>query len=351
MLETEIQAAVALTVAEFGPAVIDAITAAAELARSFLRRAWYAAGGDLRATPGALRPDGTPLLAIPLASRKLGPLRIGEVAGPYWPWRSVPIAADARNEEVAAFLADPGARRLLGRVWRLGPVHADDPAAAKLMRAAPAAGWTVLRRSLATCFELDVAALRAGGEWPKASTRRKNRWRERRLAEDGEIAYSFLSGAEWTPAHLDAIAEVEAHCWLAALDGGGDTKFLDPARRAQWERIAADPALAPMLFSSLMTIGGTPAAFTFGIEAGGTRHYIANNYNERFAKFGPGKILLYLDFERAADAGVTKIGWGAGDAGYKTEMGATPGPEILDLLFVRGRTLAAALKPLFLRKA
>jgi hypothetical protein len=43
---------------------------------------------------------------------------------------------------------------------------------------------------------------------------------------------------------------------------------------------------------------------------------------------------------------VETIGWGAGDPGYKSEMGARPGPDILDLLFVRG-PLAALARPLW----
>ena len=99
-----------------------------------------------------------------------------------------------------------------------------------------------------------------------------------------------------------------------------------------------------MFASSRLLIGGEPAAFAFGIEAGGIRHDIANGYSKRFAAYGPGKLLLYRDFERAADRGITRVDWGSGDAGYKSEMGATEGPEIVDLLFVRSRPLAAGLR-------
>jgi len=105
-----------------------------------------------------------------------------------------------------------------------------------------------------------------------------------------------------------------------------------------------------MLFGSVMTVGGAPAAFTFGIAAGSTRYYIANNYDERYTHFGAGRVLLYKDFERAAEQGVTRISWGLGDAGYKTEMGAAPGPELLDLLFVRGGVSAALARPLWKRR-
>jgi len=66
--------------------------------------------------------------------------------------------------------------------------------------------------------------------------------------------------------------------------------------------------------------------------------------SKRFAQHGAGKLLLYKDFERAADRGVRCVNWGSGDAGYKGEMGATDGPKIVDLLFVRSRLAAAALR-------
>jgi CelD/BcsL family acetyltransferase involved in cellulose biosynthesis len=93
-----------------------------------------------------------------------------------------------------------------------------------------------------------------------------------------------------------------------------------------------------------MTIGREPAAFTFGLEVGKVRYTIANAFDERFARHGPGKLLLYKDFESAAARGIERISWGSGDAGYKSEMGAQPGPAILDLLFVRSRILALPLR-------
>ncbi|NNC73496.1 MAG: GNAT family N-acetyltransferase [Sphingomonadaceae bacterium] len=272
------------------------------------------------------------------------------MAGCYWPFRSFPISSDADDGELADFLAHGGTVRALGRLWRLGPVYADDPTAQRLIRAAPEAGWTVLKRSLGSVYELDLAALRQDGPWPSTKTKRKNRWRERRLAEDGEVRYEYFTGADWTRAQRDAMAEVEANCWLAGLEDGGDTKFQDSDARVVWEKACSDEALAPLLFGSLMWIGTTPVAFTFGVETGDTRYYVANNYDQRFSKFGPGKLLLYADFERAAaENGIARISWGAGDAGYKTEMGAQSGPEILDLLFVRGKALGALIRPLFLR--
>ena len=86
------------------------------------------------------------------------------------------------------------------------------------------------------------------------------------------------------------------------------------------------------------------------LDAGPVRHIVANGYSERFAEGSPGQLLLFRCFTESAAAGVETICWGAGDAGYKCQMGAEPGPEIVDLLIVRGRPLAALLGPVWRRR-
>ena len=328
---------------------LNAIAAAALPAQRFLRAGWFAAAAPDSSGVGMRRSNGEPLAAIPTVRRKLGPLTVREVSGSYWPYRSFPIAADTTDDELESMLRDRRVRRALGPLWRMGPVYESDPTTARLMRAAEGAGWSVLRRDLGTCFELDLAALRAQGPWPRSSTLRKNRWRENRLAELGTVNYRFRTGADWTAEDREAMAAIEANSWVGKLDRGGNTKFLDADCRGNWERMAEDPVLADMITCSVMTIGETPVAFTFGLEVGKVRYTIANAYDERFARHGPGKLLLYKDFERAAERGIERISWGSGDAGYKSEMGAEPGPAILDLLFVRPKALALALRPIWTR--
>jgi CelD/BcsL family acetyltransferase involved in cellulose biosynthesis len=290
--------------------------------------------------------DGQALAAVPLV-RKRHPLEAGRVAGGYWPFRSFPIATDAGDEEIAAMLRDRGVRRALGPVWRLGPVLATDPTIGKLERAATQAGWTMLSRRLGTCFEIDVKGLQASGPWPRGSSLKKHRWREKGLREEGELAYRHVTGARWRGANLDAVAAIESRCWLAQREGGADTQLNRPEQRRFWEQVARDPVIAPMLFCSIMTVGDVPAAFSFGMEVGRVRYQIANNYDPRFARHSPGRVLLTHDFQQAAERGIERISWGSGDAGYKSAMGAQPGPAILDLLFVRPALLALPLRRLW----
>ena len=322
---------------------LDRLVAMADPAHEFLRAAWFAAGAGTAPlkTLVARDSDGAPIAAIPLVSRAKGPFRLNEVPGSYWPFRSVPVARDASDEALTACLASPAARAALGAVWRIGPIYADDPTGRRLVALAPRAGWTLLRRRLGTAFVVDLARLAAEGPWPGTKTLRKNRWCERRLAAMGELNFRTVCGADWNPGVLDTLAAVESQSWVGAGPGSGDTKFLCRESRRVWERAIADPALATKLSCSLLYVGGAPAAFTFRVAAGASLHYIANSYSERFAAFSAGRILLYRDFQAAAAAGVERIVWGAGDPGYKSEMGARPGSQIFDYLLVRGRLRAA----------
>ncbi|MGJ8536043.1 MAG: GNAT family N-acetyltransferase [Parasphingopyxis sp.] len=340
----------AIDVVPFAASDLDAVTAAAHPAQAFLTSGWFGATEQSHEIAGVRRPDGTPIVAIPLTARSIGPFRISEIPGSYWPFRSFPVASDMSDAELGLALGSNAMRRAIGRIFRFGPVYSDDPVRSRLVSLARANGWQVIEKPLATCYELDLAALRAAGPWPKGSTARKNRARERKLSADGEVKYHFLIGPEIDEAYMDAMATVEARSWLANLEGGGDTKFLDPKSRTVWEKMIADPVLSQRLFASLMTVGDKPIAFSFGLEIENCRYYIANNYDDGYSKFGPGKLLLYKDFAFAAQRGIDTVSWGAGDAGYKTEMGAKPGPEIQDLLFVRGRILATLLRPFFRRK-
>ncbi|WP_370179362.1 GNAT family N-acetyltransferase [Alteriqipengyuania sp.] len=320
---------------------IDALAEADDPRRSFLRGKWFTADARESETVLLSDEDAQAIAAFPLVERRLGPLSVREIAGCYWPYCSVPIAADASVDSLAA--AMEAQRGRLGRIWRLGPVEADDPALATLLPAAREAGWTVLARQLGTVFELDLAPA-ANGKWPSSKTQRKNRWRKRRLEErHGKLRVEFFTGLDWTASHRDAMAAIEEASWLGKLDDGGDTKFSDQTMRAYWEGLCSDPRLAAKLFGSILWLGETPAAFTFGVEAGDTRYYIANNFDDRFTKFGPGRVLLYDDFAHAAADGITRVSWGVGDAGYKTEMGAEPASSLLDLLFVRGGVAAKLL--------
>lgn len=323
------------------PDLVDEAAANADPAHAFLRAGWFRAAGGDAATLLARRPDGRVVAALPTRPlHRLVPLGRA-VPGCYWPLRSFPIAADISDAEFAAFLAAPAARRALGTLWRVGPVPEDDPTAARLVPAAVAAGWRVVKRTVATGFVLDVDALRAGSRWPRASTLKKNRWFERQLEAEGELRFRFATGADWTGPLFDTLAGIERNSWLPARTDARDAKFLAPHHRAFWENAARDPEIAARMWAVILYVGDAPAAFSFDLDCGATRYAIANSYDARFAKNSPGRLVCYRNFEKLDERGVRRIDWGAGDPGYKQTMGAVPGAAIVDYVLTRSPVAAA----------
>ncbi|WP_326523147.1 GNAT family N-acetyltransferase [Sphingomonas sp.] len=326
------------------PAEIDALAARGPVDRGFLRAAWFAAAtGDDGRTLIARRDDGSPLLAIPTAPA--GPALVGmrAVPGSYWPFRSILIAPDATAEELVAALRHPVAGDMLMPMWRLGPVYADDPAVPKVKAAAGRAGWTVLTRRVGHSFTFDLAAAADDG-WPRKSTRRRLAGYERQLAEHGPVAVRHLHGAAWDDAVLDTLGAIEANSWIARTTDGSGAKFLTAAQRDLWRRALADPALAGSLSATILSVGDAAIAFSFDLRAGDRQYAIASSYDDAWAAFRPGRIVTFHQFGQAHAQGVRTIDLGTGDSGYKREMGARAGCEILDLLVVRSRPAASLLR-------
>ncbi len=309
---------------------IDRVASMARAAWRFLSRSWFAAAGSQEICTLLLSgAEGVPLIALPIAAvgRYLRTVPSG-----YWPFRSFPVADSASAEDMAALLSDRGARRALGRFWRLGPIYADDPALILLRDAAPRAGWHVCTRTIATAYLLDMEQLAAEGTWPRNSTLRKNRFHEKHLATHGHLEWRFARGADWTPELFADLAEIEAKSWHA---GASDPKFLPGPHRRFWERLASDPEQAERMNAAILYVDGKPAAFSFDLDVGDRKYAIANSYDPAFAKHSPGKCLYYRNLSEAIGRDIRLVDWGAGDGGYKQTIGAERGPDIVDCLIVR----------------
>lgn len=227
-----------------------------------------------------------------------------------------------------------------------GPARADCPATARLVAAAEAAGWQVLARPAGTCWVIDCAAARAEG-WPRASTAKRMARIERRLGRLGPVSWSRVRGAAWSAAALDELAAIEAASWIAARTDGSGAKFLHPHQRALWQEVLADPALAAMLCATILKVGGKPVAFSFDLIDGQVQYGIAGSYVQALARHEIGKLANHRALADAIAGGIDLMDLGAGDSGYKREMGARAGYELVDLLIVRPRLAARLIAPLW----
>ncbi|HVI97616.1 MAG TPA: GNAT family N-acetyltransferase [Sphingomonas sp.] len=315
--------------------LIDKVAAEAIETHRFLRFQWYAAalaayGGEARTI--VVEREGDPVIALPMIATGPRRLSMASVPGSYWPFRSFPMSITAEADQVALLLAELG-RQV--NALRVGPVYDGDPGLEALIAVARAGGWAVLDRFVADSYVLDMAGGTATGTWPRSSTLKKNRFHEKHLASHGALGWHFATG-ETLPAAFDAYAAIEEKSWIADhSDGGRDAKFTATGHGAFWRAAAADPALAAMMSGALLTIAETPVSFAFDINAGALRYAIANSYDQAFAKHSPGRVLDYRNLLRGLDRGIALVDWGAGDSGYKREIGAIKAQAIRDWLFVR----------------
>jgi hypothetical protein len=326
------------------PSAIDVLAARIGGERGHLRAAWYAADGDEGGrTLIATRADGSPIAAIP--TLPVGPPVFGArtVAGGYWPFRSILIDPSATHEELTEFFGHSAINNAPVPMWRVGPVYGADPATAMLKRAVSRAGWTVLTRQLGRTWRF---TLPGPGEqaWPRRSTRRRLDNYERQLAQQGAVEIRHVTGADWNESVLQSLGAIEAASWVGTTTDGSGAKFLTDTQRARWRRVLTDPVLAESLSASILSVGDVPAAFSFDLRSGALQYSIASSYDERFGAWRPGKIVTYRQLEWAHGRGVTAVDLGAGDSGYKQEMGAVAGSEILDLLIVRSHSAARLLR-------
>jgi CelD/BcsL family acetyltransferase involved in cellulose biosynthesis len=331
------------------PCVIDTLAQAGLSSHHFLRASWFAAaapeGGE---TLVIEREDGAALAAIPTVS--FGPELIGarKVPGCYWPFRGIVAAADASAPELASALCGSAAKAL-GPVWRLGPVPDNDQVTQLLIQAARQAGWHVLRQAAGTIWEIDLDAARTQG-WPLPSTAKRLGRAERRLDKLGKVEWRYVQGNDWSEATLEHMAAVERASWIASETDGSGAKFMQPQQRALWRGVLNDPVLADMLCATLLMIDGRAVAFSLDLDDGPVQYGIAGSYVSALGKYEIGKLVNYRTITDAIADGQSRLDLGAGDSGYKREMGAVAAYELSDYLFVRSRIAARVLGPWWRRQ-
>ena len=345
MYESKI-AADHLTVAmmEGFPSAIDALAVHNLAGHGFLRAAWYRGHGKQAGRTLLIRRggDGDVIAAIP--TLVFGPAISGArmLAGCYWPFRAPLLAPDCSAIELAQALAEPAARGL-GPVCRIGPARCDDPGIAMLIAAAHQAGWRVLSRPAGTVWVIDLGAIRADPP-PRGSTPRKLRAGWRKFEALGTPRWRTVRGAQWDIEALEAMGRIEADSWIARDTDGSGAKFLTADQRAVWQEALRDPVIADSLVAVILLLDERPVAFSFDCDDGPVRYAIAGSHVEDLKHCQIGKTLIYRSMDEALAAGLSTLDLGSGDGGYKRAMGAVPGYELADLLFVRNRLAAPLLE-------
>ena len=331
-----------VTATEGFPPEIDALATRSLSGHGFLRAAWYRGGCERAGRTLLVRRNGGGIIAA-LPTVGFGPAigRLRKISGGYWPFRAPLLGTDCSPFELAQALEHP-ALNSLGPVWRLGPARRDDPSVELLLEAAQLTRWTVLARPAGTSWVIDLAALRARGH-PRASVARKLRAAWRKLEGCGQPRWITVRGTGWNAGVLETMGQIEAQSWIARKTDGSGAKFLTPQHRAGWQRVLRDPVLAQHLSATILMLDDRPVSFCFDLDDGPVRYGIAGSYAEDMKRFNVGKLVNYRSLDDAVAAGQSVLDLGAGDSGYKAQMGAIQGYDLVDLLFVRHRAAALVM--------
>lgn len=328
------------------PSHVDELAARAPDSHRFLRASWFCGGKpDEISTLVARRRDNGAGLALPL--RIIGPTVFGAraLAGSYWPFRSAALADSFALGDMLALLDDPIAQAAMGPMLRLGPIYESDKLATMLVGAAKLKGWSVLARTVGQSYTQTLDSAEGGTVWPSKLRRKKLRKLHARLDELGHVTLRTVRGPNWSPRVFHDLAQIETNSWVGTKTDRSGAKFLDPDMLEHWKQAVMDPVLADMLAATILYVGDHPVSFSLDLTTGALQYGIASSYDMAFAAYSPGQIVNVHAIDDGAASGVRQIDWGAGDSGYKREIGAVPGPVIQDFLIVRNPVLAAMLRP------
>lgn len=146
-----------------------------------------------------------------------------------------------------------------------------------------------------------------------ANTRRKMR----RLADAGTVRMVTLVD---NPADLrlamDAMATQKSRRWLAT---GCVDAFALPGFREFFDRLASEPLQGVESVVSMLLLDEKPIAAHWGMRMGGIVYWLMPGYDEAYARFSPGRLLMEALLRRCIDDGLTEFDFTAGDEPYKQQ--------------------------------
>jgi CelD/BcsL family acetyltransferase involved in cellulose biosynthesis len=137
----------------------------------------------------------------------------------------------------------------------------------------------------------------------------------RRLTERDALAFEWLAPE---PDEVDDLLDegflVESSGWKRRTD----TAILSNTHSAAFYREVGRWAAANRwLRLGFLRIGGRPAAFEFAVENGGVLSLLKGGYDETFARFGPGVLLLHDLLEHAFQRKIREVDLLGGSDPYK----------------------------------
>jgi CelD/BcsL family acetyltransferase involved in cellulose biosynthesis len=199
-------------------------------------------------------------------------------------------------DALAELLAQRAAPLALDRAF------VDAPIVDALRRAYRGRG-IVLVRPKAACPVIPLSVDMTDAEQILSSRRRSDLRRARRRAEEvGPVRTELLSPLPHeVNGVLDDAFSIEASSWK----GRSGTALAEDARRAAFfRRYAVLAAERGILRVSFLRVGDRGAAMQIAVECGGAYWILKIGYDEEFARFSPGMLLILATLQAALERGL-----------------------------------------------
>lgn len=288
--------------------------------------------------------DGRVTAVLPLL------LRRGWLRG--WPLRklSAPVDGTTLRFDLVAAPGEPG-QTAIQALWEavsgwpdwtmleLGPMP-EAGGAERLLACAAAAGYPAVNRALFRSPCLDLArGLDAVLAAASANFRHKLRRTRRRLLEQGPLRLELV--ARPGAGDLEAFFRLEAAGWKGRKGGKAVLRRSAQQQRFYQELVTATLAQGQCTLHRLR-LGDRVLAASLGLIGGQTYYAVRWCYDEQFAAFGPGHLLIESLLQECERLGLRTFDFTGPEYPYKRDWTATALPHSCCNIFRpdwRGRAL------------
>jgi CelD/BcsL family acetyltransferase involved in cellulose biosynthesis len=154
-----------------------------------------------------------------------------------------------------------------------------------------------------------------------SSTRKTDRKKRKRLAENGDIQFITASDDGDIERTVDALIEQKAKAYAKL---GVADMFNRPGYRDFFLNLARDPHGRRLAHVSHFDVGAVTAAANYGLIFGGRYYYILAGYDDgELARHGPGSFQLHDLLRYAIERNLRQFDFTIGDEPYKREWSDT----------------------------
>ena len=279
--------------------------------------------------------NSTGLLAVlPVGKRLLLPF-ISFLAIPsyYMPQRAFPVK-DCELANALGIILKFLESNLDATALRIGPVDTNNQFYNAIKNQLSTNQWSCIELPSGDLYNLELA-----DNWDAYSKNIRGRAKKadyylRKINKKGKVElklYTKLSTDDIDKI-LDDLQTIESNSWVAK---SGDPRFLGKSNKQFWQCVLVDDYLKTLFKIWIIYFDDEAAGFCLTLDSGTVRYQLINGYVSSLGKFSLGHIIFKQMIVDAIESGIKRINFGEGDSGHKSEWGAKPSSQLIDIIAFR----------------